>query len=114
MKSTLIIITFNGLFLIRVLKSQESDTFDLSKVLETLYNKAEANMIKTIKKNLGGRNSIIKSPEVVDCKKRKFGLKPKCLKKDLTQRIRKLEINVKKLRTFSSKKQVKGFNLKGH
>merc|ERR1711915_1074052 len=52
-----------------------------------------------------------KPPEVVDCKKRKFGLQPKCLKKDLSQRIRKLEANVKKLRTIGNKKQVKGFNL---
>ena len=34
---------------------QQDDGLDLSKVLDTLYNKVEANMIETIKKNLGGK-----------------------------------------------------------
>ena len=74
-----------------IVGTNENDGLDLSKVLDTLYKRVEANMIKTIKKNLGGKNSIIKQAEKVNCKKRKFALNPKCIKTQLSRKMKKLE-----------------------
>ena len=43
---------------------KQDDGLDLSKVLDTLYNKVEANMIKTIKNKLGGKNSKLQKTKV--------------------------------------------------
>ena len=58
-------------------KGQQNDGLDLSKVLDTPYNKVEANMIKTIKKNLGGKNSLIKPKEMCTLQNKKFCVEPK-------------------------------------
>merc|ERR1711936_280839 len=85
------------LLYIQIVTTQSNDGLDLSKVLDTLYDKVEKNMIKTIKKNLGGKNSLIKPQEKVDCGKRTFGLNPKCIRSMLTRRMRKVENSVKVL-----------------
>ena len=97
----LLVITLS-LLVIRV--NSQDKGLDLSKVLDTLYNKVEANMIKTIRKNLGGKNSLIKPKERVSCKKRKFALNPKCIKLSLSTRMRRLEKNMKtRLNCFNVK-----------
>ena len=97
-------------FLLKV-NGQQNDGLDLSKVLDTLYNKVEANMIKTIRKNLGGKNSIIKPKEKVNCKKPKFALNPKCIKKNLAKRMKRIENTVKKIKVQSKKNNLKDLNL---
>merc|ERR1711909_224491 len=102
----LLMITLS-LLVIRV--NSQDKGLDLSKVLDTLYNKVEANMIKTIRKNLGGKNSLIKPKEKVNCKKRKFSLNPRCIKFSLSNRMRRLEKNIKKLQPTSGTKALQDF-----
>ena len=66
-------------------------------------------MIKTIRKNLGGKNSLIKPKEKVSCKKRKFALNPRCIKFSLSNRIRRLEKNIKKLKPTSGTNALQDF-----
>ena len=86
---------------------KQNDGLDLSKVLDTLYNKVEANMIKTIRKNLGGKNSLIKPKEKVNCKKTKFALNPKCIKKNLAKRMKRIENTVIKILVQSKRNNFK-------
>merc|ERR1712050_658266 len=97
------------LYLLVVTVNTNDDGLDLSKVLDTLYNKVEANMIKTIRKDLGGKNSLIKPREPVTCKKRKFALNPKCIKLSLSRRMKKMESSIKKLQMKSETKVFKDF-----
>ena len=95
--------------LLVVRANSQDKGLDLSKVLDTLYNKVEANMIKTIRKNLGGKNSLIKPKEKVNCKKRKFALNPKCIKFSLSNRMRRLEKNIKKMQPNIETNALKDF-----
>ena len=87
--------TWGVFFTVAVTVTGQRDGLDLSSVLDTLYKKVEANMIKTIKRNLGGKNSLIKPKEKVNCNKSKFSLNPKCIKRNLSKRMRKLEKSLK-------------------